>query len=66
MTVKEFRPSMDLMANGIAVRLVSFVETVGQTDYWWCEKLFVEPDAIMVRFDHHGVYRSLHEQRRCA
>lgn len=61
MMLDGFRPDMDLMADGIAVRLVSFAETIEGIDYWWVTLLFVEPRQLMMAFSRHKTYSKIHQ-----
>jgi hypothetical protein len=46
---------------GIAVRLVSFVEDIGGSAYWWVETLFTDvSDSRMQAFKHHSTIKELH------
>lgn len=55
--------NMSVMNQGIAVRLISHAQTVGDIDYWWIETLFVHPETRLMAFNKHQVYKELHTRK---
>jgi len=56
-------PGFCTIVHGHAVRLISFVSSVADRDYWWAETLFTDNHAIeMFAFNHGSSYRPLHSQ----
>ncbi len=56
-------PGAHVFHEGVPVKLISFVRTIGEYNFWWVETTFVShPEVVMRKFNHHQFYNGLHSE----